>query len=78
MSSANGSVDVDAGITVTDFVRKTFLENGKSIDTERLSPRILDSFRRTVSERPETVAEAVLQRCHDTTDRLMSMLEEQE
>ena len=38
LSSANGADYVDAGITVTDFVRKMFLESGKSIDTSRLSP----------------------------------------
>jgi len=62
---------------VTDFVRKMFLENGKSIETTRLSTQILDSFERTINERPETVSEALLNKCHDTTDRLMSMLDEQ-
>ena len=51
-----------------------FLDSGKSIDTERLSPMILDSFQRTVSERPNAVSEALLQKCHDTTDRVMTML----
>ena len=63
---------------MTDFVRKMFLETGKSIDTERLSPQILDAFERTVSERPETVSEALLNKCQDTTDRLMTMMMEQE
>jgi len=78
LSAANGQDYVDAGITVTDFVRKMFLESGKSIDTARLSPQILDAFERTISERPETVSEALLNKCHDTSDRLMSMLSEQE
>ena len=76
LSTANGQDYVDAGITVTDFVRKTFLESGKKIDVDRLSPKIMDSFSRTVNERPDTVVEALLNKCTDSTDRLMTMLNE--
>jgi len=78
LSTANGQDYVDAGITVTDFVRKMFLDSGKSIDTMRLSPQILDAFERTVSERPMAVSEALLNKCHDSADRLATMIFEQE
>ena len=78
LSTANGQDYVDAGITVTDFVRKMFLENGKSIETTGLSVKALDNFERTVSERPDAVAEALINKCQDTTGRVMGLLTEQE
>ena len=39
----------------TDFIRKMFLDSGKSIDTSRLSSQMLESFERTILERPEVV-----------------------
>ena len=76
LSSANGADYVDAGITTTDFVRKMFLESGKSVDTARLSPQILEAFERTVSERPETVSEALINKCNDVSEHLMTMVQE--
>uniref|UniRef100_A0A7S3HYH6 Uncharacterized protein n=1 Tax=Favella ehrenbergii TaxID=182087 RepID=A0A7S3HYH6_9SPIT len=78
LSAANGADYVDAGITVTDFVRKMFLDSGKSVEVGPLSTAILDSFERTVSERTEAVSEALLNKSNETTGRLMGMLMEQE
>ena len=77
LATANGQDYVDAGITVTDFVRKMFLDTGKSIETSGLSIKMLDSFERTVSERTDAVSEALINKCQDTTGRVMGLLTEQ-
>ena len=76
LNTANGADYANAGITVTDFLKKTFLRDGKAIETNRLSEQILDSFERTVSERSDAVTEAMLNKCHDTTDRLVTLMQD--
>lgn len=54
-------------------MRKMFLENGKSIDTSRLSPQILEKFEHTLMERPDAVSSALISKCHDSSERMYSM-----
>jgi len=64
--SVSGDEDsANADVSMIDHIRKMFLDSGKSIDTSRLSPKILKDFEVTVLERPETVSAALISMCHD-------------
>ena len=69
---------MNSGITATDFLKKMFLQSGKNIETNLLAHKLLDDFERTVSERPQAVSEVLIKKCHETTDRFVTMIQESE
>jgi len=64
LSAAPGTKYDDESITVNDYLSKMFLESGKgSFNTDVLANSLLDDFEKTITVKPEAVAEALVDKC---------------
>ena len=70
LSAAKSDKYQDSQITVNDYLSKMFLDSGKgNFDTDRLSMELLEDFEKTVTIMPDTVSEALVDKCSDMLDK---------
>ena len=75
LSVAKGEDYADDQITVNDYLSKMFLDSGKgNFNTDSISERLMEDFEKTVTIRPETVADALVDKCGDFLEKQTSLI----
>lgn len=78
LSVAKGADYADEQITVNDYLSKMFLDSGKgSFNTDTISERLIEDFEMTVTVRPDTVADALVDKCGDFLEKQTSLIQEE-
>ena len=63
---------------MNDFLSKMFLDSGKgNFDTTRFSVELMEDFEKTITVTPESVAEALVDKCHEFLEKQVALIQEE-
>ena len=78
LSVAPGANYADESISVNDYMSKMFLDSGKgNFNTDVLSSQIMEDFERTVTIKPDAVADALIDKCNDFLEKQTVLIQDE-